>query len=147
MANRFSVRRIPAGTEGDEMAKGENQVRPASGRRNKIDPSITICDPLHMTLIDQHQRELAQACSTYKVKELYAFGSVLSDRFNEKSDVDLAVDFDRDSFEGSFLQFLNFKNTLEEIFHRHVDLVPLGSIRNQVFLQTLNQTKQCIYAA
>ena len=118
-----------------------------SYRRNKIDPSNTICDPLRMTLIDQHQSELAQACSTYKVKELYAFGSVLSDRFNEKSDVDLAVDFDRDSFEGSFLQFLNFKNTLEEIFHRHVDLVPLGSIRNQVFLRTLNQTKRCIYAA
>ncbi len=116
-------------------------------RRNKIDPSNAICDPLRMTLIDQHQRELAQACSTYKVKELYAFGSVLSDRFNEKSDVDLAVDFDRDSFEGSFLQFLNFKNTLEEIFHRHVDLVPLGSIRNQIFLRTLNQTRRCIYAA
>jgi predicted nucleotidyltransferase len=116
-------------------------------RRNKIDPSNAICDPLRMTLIDQHQSELTQACSTYKVKKLYAFGSVLSDRFNEKSDVDLAVDFDRDSFEGSFLQFLNFKNTLEEIFHRHVDLVPLGSIRNQVFLRTLNQTKRCIYAA
>ena len=100
-----------------------------------------------MTLIDQYKSELTQACNTYKVKELYAFGSILSDRFNKQSDVDLAVNFDRDRFEGSFLQFLNFKTTLEEIFHRHVDLVPLGSIRNPVFLRTLNKTKRCIYAA
>lgn len=115
--------------------------------RNKIDPFGTICNPDFMTLIDQHRRELVQACSTYKVKELYAFGSVLSDRFNENSDVDLAVDFYRDSFEGSFLQFLNLKTTLEKILQRQVDLVPFGSIRNQIFLRTLNQTKQCIYAA
>lgn len=100
-----------------------------------------------MTVIDQHQDELTQACNTYNVKELYAFGSVLSDRFNENSDVDLAVIFNRDSFEGSFLQFFNFKTTVEEILHRQVDLVPLGSIRNQVFLRTLNKTKRCIYAA
>lgn len=100
-----------------------------------------------MTLIDQHYDELTQACNTYQVKELYAFGSVLSDRFNENSDVDLAVDFSRTSFKGSFLQFMNFKAALEQIFHRHVDLVSLGSIRNPVFLRTLNKTKQCIYAA
>lgn len=100
-----------------------------------------------MTLIDQHQSELAEACNAYKVKELYAFGSVLTDHFNQNSDIDLAVNFDRDSFEGSFLQFLNFKTALENIFQRHVDLVPLGNIRNQVFLDTLNQTKRCIYAA
>ena len=100
-----------------------------------------------MTVIDKHQSELAEACRSFDVKELYAFGSVLSERFNETSDVDLAVDFNRDSFEGSFLQFFNFKASLEEIFHRPVDLVPLGSIRNKVFRHTLNQTKRCIYAA
>jgi predicted nucleotidyltransferase len=100
-----------------------------------------------MTLIDQHKAELTQACTDYQVKELYAFGSVLSDLFNERSDVDLAVDFNRTNFEGSFLQFLNFKTTLEKIFHRPVDLVPIGSIRNPVFLHALNETKRCIYAA
>lgn len=100
-----------------------------------------------MNLIEQHEQELKKTCSEYDVKELYAFGSVLSDRFNDLSDVDLAVDFNRDSFEGSFLQFINFKAALEQILCRNVDLVPLGSIRNQVFLRSLNQTRQCIYAA
>ena len=100
-----------------------------------------------MTLIDQHKAEILKACSTYKVKELHAFGSVLSGRFSDQSDVDLAVDFDRDNFSGSFLQFIGFKEALETILGRPVDLVSIRSVRNPVFLQTLHETKQCIYAA
>jgi len=100
-----------------------------------------------MTFIDQHKTELTAACKTYQVQELYAFGSVLTDRFAEKSDVDLAVDFNRSSFEGSFQQFIGFKTELEKIFHRHVDLVPFRNIRNQIFRNTLEKTRQCIYAA
>jgi len=100
-----------------------------------------------MTLIDQNKTELTRACKTFQVKELYAFGSVLTDRFGEESDVDLAVDFDRSSFEGSFQQFIGFKTELEQILHRHVDLIPFRNIRNQVFSTTLEKTRQCIYAA
>ncbi|HKL20204.1 MAG TPA: nucleotidyltransferase domain-containing protein [Tichowtungia sp.] len=100
-----------------------------------------------MTLIDQHKAEILEACSTYKVKELHAFGSVLSDQFSDQSDVDFTVDFNRDNFNGSFQQFIGFKQTLETILKRTVDLVSIQSVRNPVFLQTLNKTKQCIYAA
>lgn len=100
-----------------------------------------------MTLIDQHEPELTQACKTYQVKELYAFGSVLTDQFGKESDVDLAVDFNWISFEGSFQQFMDFKTELEKIFQRHVDLVPFRNIRNQIFRNALEKTRQCIYAA
>ncbi len=33
-----------------------------------------------MTLIDKHIKDIRQLCSNHKVKELYAFGSVLSDK-------------------------------------------------------------------
>lgn len=100
-----------------------------------------------MTLIDQHRDEILKVCSIYKVKELHAFGSVLSDHFTDQSDVDLAVDFDRNNFNGSFQQFMEFKEALERILDRRVDLVSIRSVRNPVFLKTLHQTKQCIYAA
>jgi predicted nucleotidyltransferase len=32
-------------------------------------------------------------CKTHNVKRLYAFGSILTDQFNEESDIDLIVDF------------------------------------------------------
>ncbi len=100
-----------------------------------------------MTLLDQHRAEILKACSTYQVKELHAFGSVLSDRFSDQSDVDFTVDFGRDNFNGSFRQFMGFKEALETILKRTVDLVSIRSVRNPVFLQTLNETKQRIYAA
>lgn len=100
-----------------------------------------------MNLIEQHKPELTKACQTYQVKELYAFGSVVTDRFNKDSDVDLAVDFNRTSFDGSFQQFIDFKTELEKIFQRKVDLVPFRSIRNRVFRNVLEKTRQCVYAA
>jgi len=114
---------------------------------SRIDPQSIICNSPAMTLIDQHKTELREACKTFQVRELYAFGSVLTDRFAEKSDVDLAVDFNRSSFEGSFQQFVGFKAELEKIFQRHVDLVPFRNIRNPIFRNTLEKTRQCVYAA
>ena len=37
--------------------------------------------------------EIVRLCEMHKVKSLYAFGSVLNNSFNSKSDIDLFVDF------------------------------------------------------
>jgi predicted nucleotidyltransferase len=43
---------------------------------------------------------LKELCRRYKVKSLYAFGSVNTPRFTEKSDIDLLIEFEPDiSFE------------------------------------------------
>lgn len=34
-----------------------------------------------MELINKYRKELEKACSTFKVEELYAFGSILTDKF------------------------------------------------------------------
>ena len=47
-----------------------------------------------MTLLDQHSIDIKILCASHKVKKLYAFGSVITEDFNTKSDVDLIVDFD-----------------------------------------------------
>ncbi len=47
-----------------------------------------------MTVIDEHINDINKLCSTYKVKQLFAFGSVLTEKFNNDSDIDLVVDFE-----------------------------------------------------
>jgi predicted nucleotidyltransferase len=42
-----------------------------------------------MDFLNHHINQIKDLCSQYKVKRLFAFGSVLTDRFNEQSDVDL----------------------------------------------------------
>ena len=44
-----------------------------------------------MELINKHREELDKACTTFKVDELYAFGSILTNKFNSKSDIDFIV--------------------------------------------------------
>ena len=83
----------------------------------------------------------------HNVKEAYLFGSVLTDRFNEKSDIDLLVnyeDFTQDPVEkGENIWNLQF--TLEDKLHREVDLVNEASLKNPFFIKEVNETKFKIY--
>jgi hypothetical protein len=44
--------------------------------------------------LDKYSNEIKNLCLQNKVKSLYVFGSVLTDKFSEKSDIDLIVDLD-----------------------------------------------------
>jgi predicted nucleotidyltransferase len=46
-------------------------------------------------MIDLEREKLSRLCRKYRVRRLWAFGSVLRDDFDpERSDLDLAVEFD-----------------------------------------------------
>ena len=100
-----------------------------------------------MSILEKHSKELKKACESYRVQSLHAFGSVLSDHFTEESDIDLLVEFNRDSYEGAFEQYFGFKNSLESIFGRKLDLVCYRAIRNPYFKREVDNTKQELYAA
>ena len=46
-----------------------------------------------MKLIDINMDKIVELCKKYKVQYLYVFGSILTNRFNDESDVDLLVRF------------------------------------------------------
>ena len=54
-----------------------------------------------MKLIERHIKSIAALCRKYKVNRLFVFGSVLTDRFNDGSDIDMVVDFKKDEVEDS----------------------------------------------
>ena len=60
-------------------------------------------------------------CQNHKVKTLYAFGSVLTPKFNENSDIDVLVKMEFKK--GMYQNFCNLQKELEEIFHKKVDLI------------------------
>lgn len=100
-----------------------------------------------MKLADLKNKQLEQACEEYRIKELYVFGSLLSDSFSEKSDLDFLVKFDRSGYEGAFDQYMGFKQRLEDIYQRPVDLVKMQQFRNPVFQEEVDKSKQLVYAA
>jgi predicted nucleotidyltransferase len=100
-----------------------------------INASLQPSLPLIISLFEKH-----------KIKDAYLFGSVLTDGFDEKSDVDFLVNFndDLDPLEkGELMWSLRF--SLEDDLNRPIDLITESSLKNPYFIKELNKTKQKIY--
>jgi len=78
---------------------------------------------------------------------MYAFGSVCTDKFNENSDIDLLISFDNLSIDEYTDNYFDLHYKLENLFKREIDLLTDKSLSNPYFIQSLEQTKQLIYAA
>lgn len=100
-----------------------------------------------MNFLEKKLQEIRTACKTYGVKSLHAFGSVLSDSFSSRSDVDLLVTFSESYESGAFAQYFDFKEELESILGFSVDLVCYQAIRNTVFKNEVDNEKKLLYAA
>ena len=84
-------------------------------------------------------------CRRYHVKTLYAFGSVLTERFGSKSDIDLLVTFDDIPLEDYADNYFDFKFLLQDTFNRSVDLLEDQAIKNPFLRKDIDHNKQLIY--
>jgi predicted nucleotidyltransferase len=99
-------------------------------------------------IIETNREALAAICRRYGVARLEAFGSVTDDRFDpQRSDIDFLVDFDPDGEPNLFHRYFGLKEDLESLLGRAVDLVMLGALRNPYFIDSVNKTRQPVYAA
>ena len=65
--------------------------------------------------------KIKKFCREHHVIKFSLFGSVLTDRFNKKSDVDVLVEFHPDHIP-SFFGLADMQFELEDFFNRSVDL-------------------------
>lgn len=99
-----------------------------------------------MSIIDEHIEKIRQLCATHKVRRLYAFGSVLSARFNDKSDIDMIVDFAQMPVNDYADNYFDLKFSLEDIFKRPVDLIEENAVKNPFFKENIINSRQVVYA-
>lgn len=100
-----------------------------------------------MKLIELNMQRIIDLCRKHKVKTLSVFGSILTDKFTDQSDVDLLVDFepiDHDKFD-YVSNYFGLRDALELLFNRKVDLIEEKGLRNKYFIANVNRTKQLIY--
>ena len=98
------------------------------------------------TLINARKPDLTRLCVQNKVKSLYAFGSVLTGRFDNGSDIDLVVEFYTQSPLEYADCYFNLKFALQDLFDRPVDLLEKKAIRNDPLRREIDNTKELIYA-
>lgn len=98
-----------------------------------------------MKLIEINIARILEFCKKYRVKSLYVFGSILTDRFSEKSDVDMEVDFNEMPLDEYVDNYLNLKEALENLFGRDVDLLESKAILNPVLRNNINKSRRLVY--
>ncbi len=98
-----------------------------------------------MSIVEQNKDKVIALCDSHKVGSLFVFGSVLRSHFNEASDIDFVVDFkDVDLYDYAD-NYFNFKDSLESLFNRPVDLLEERAIKNPILKQSIDSSKVLIY--
>jgi hypothetical protein len=85
-------------------------------------------------------------CKSHDVKNIYAFGSAITENFNdESSDIDLLIEIDTlDPIERGE-NLIDIWDKLEDFFQRKVDLLTLSSIKNPILKKNIEATKILLY--
>ena len=98
-----------------------------------------------MNIVERNIDHLIELCKNHKVAELYIFGSILTDKFSTKSDIDFLVQFEKIDILEYFDNYMDFKENLEKLFGRPVDLLENQAIRNPVFRKVIDREKKLVY--
>lgn len=95
--------------------------------------------------VDFHSKEFISLCKSHKVKELYAFGSVVNGNFTEQSDIDLLVEIDEKNPINKGKLLLSLYDKFEKLFNKKIDLLTPGSIRNPILEEYIGASKKLVY--
>ncbi len=98
-----------------------------------------------MNIIEKNIKSLASLCKQHKVKELYIFGSILTAKFSKNSDIDMLVQFDNVDLLDYADNYFDFKEKLEKLLAREIDLVENQAIRNPIFRKIVDRDKILVY--
>ncbi|MBX9782277.1 MAG: nucleotidyltransferase domain-containing protein [Chitinophagaceae bacterium] len=101
------------------------------------------------SIIEKNLNSIVELCKKHHVKELSVFGSALTNKFDENSDVDFLYLFDLNKIEHLEYadNYFSFRSSLEQVTGRTVDLVSQKDISNPVFKRMVEQSKVLLYAA
>jgi predicted nucleotidyltransferase len=99
-------------------------------------------------LIHRKRGEVADLCKQFRVRRLDLFGSAARGDFDPaSSDLDFLVEFEPISPAAYADAYFSFKEGLEALFNRQVDLITASSVVNPYFRAGLSASRESIYAA
>ena len=98
-----------------------------------------------MTIIEKNRDKIIALCDKHRVARLFVFGSVLTDKFNKNSDIDLLVDFSGVELYDYAENYFSFKKSLEKLFKRQIDLLEDKAVKNPYLRRSIDSSKTMIY--
>jgi predicted nucleotidyltransferase len=104
--------------------------RLSHGKRREIAKRAALARWRDPKKILHDKNVFADFCRRYGLKSISAFGSVLTDDFDKKSDVDILYVNGQTPLDYS--KFFDAVDELEDIFGRHVDFINMDVVQNQM---------------
>jgi uncharacterized protein len=98
-----------------------------------------------MNVVEHNINAISALCQLHTVDRLFVFGSILTSKFHEKSDIDFLVKFGNVGLYHYFDNYMEFKESLERLLQRPIDLVEEQTIKNPILQKSINRNKQLIY--
>jgi uncharacterized protein len=98
-------------------------------------------------IIKDNIKILQNLCEKYSIKTMYLFGSACTENFNVNSDIDILISFKEISIEEYTDNYFKLHYELEELFNRNIDLITDKSINNPYLIESIEATKELVYAA
>jgi hypothetical protein len=89
------------------------------------------------------EKKLAEICRRNDIVFMAIFGSFVRGEQNRKSDIDIAIEFERNS-EKSLLDLVRIENELKRVFKRKVDLGIFSSL-NPYIIEDVKKEMRIIY--
>ena len=102
-----------------------------------------------LQLIEMRRRDIAELCRRFHINRLEVFGSAArgSDFDPAKSDVDLLVTYESSTSRPTLKEYFEFREQLEALFGRSVDLVMAGAVRNPYVRADIERSRELVYEA
>ena len=97
--------------------------------------------------LDNYITQITLLCREHKVKSLFAFGSVLTKKFDPKSDIDFVVDIMANNPIDYAENYFELKFKLEDLLKKPIDLLEQKGLRNSHLIQNINNSKKKLYEA
>ena len=99
-------------------------------------------------LLKNNIKILQNICIELQIKEMYAFGSVVTNDFREDSDIDFLIDFSKKFSINEYSDnYFALQYRLRDLFNRDIDIVTKPTLSNPYFIESIEESKQLIYEA
>ena len=95
--------------------------------------------------LNKYLSQIKDLCSKNRVKTLFAFGSVITEKFSDKSDIDLLVDIDSNDPIDYADKYFDLKFALEDLLKRPIDLLENKMVKNPYLRMSIDKSKLLIY--
>jgi uncharacterized protein len=99
-----------------------------------------------MNLITLNIEDINRICEQHQEEQLFIFGSIKTDNFNDDSDIDILIHFSPNIVPAEYFEnYMDFKEKMESVLNREVDIVEDQAVRNQIFRKILDREKILVY--